>query len=279
MMRSLKRVAIAVPATALLLFASVASWYAFSAPPVENLPLAGDLIAISSAEGRQLLAATPVKTDYRQLEPFLVPQIRRAFCGPATSAAVINAALRPRTRITQSSLFDTAASAVKSELAVSFGGLTLEELADVFRAHGLHVQIVYADDSDIASFRDAARSTLAEPRTFLVANYDRGGLGQSGAGHISPIGAFSRDTDRLLVLDVATYKYPYAWVPVSRLWTAMNTVDSDSGRSRGYLLVTPSAASTLPRLDDLTAALSAAAPPSPSRESYIWRSTESLTYN
>ena len=278
MKRSLKGVAFAVPAIALLLVASVGSWYAFSAPPVENLPLAGDLIAMSSAEGRQLLAATEVKTDYRQLEPFLLPQVRRAFCGPATSAAVINAALRPRTRVTQSSLFDTAARAVKSELAVSFGGLTLEELADVFRAHGLHVQLVYAADSDIASFRDAARSTLAEPRTFLVVNYDRRGLGQSGAGHISPIGAFSRDTDRVLVLDVATYKYPYTWVPVSRLWTAMNTVDSDSGRSRGYLLVATRAGSTLQPLDDLAAALSAA-PQSPSRESQTWRSTESLTSN
>src|SRR5512134_3996449 len=95
MKRSLKRAAFAVPAMALLLVASVGSWYAFSAPPVENLPLAGDLIAISSAEGRQLLAATPLKTDYHQLEPFLLPQVRRAFCGPATSAAVINAALRP----------------------------------------------------------------------------------------------------------------------------------------------------------------------------------------
>ncbi|HEX5650905.1 MAG TPA: phytochelatin synthase family protein [Steroidobacteraceae bacterium] len=268
MKRSLKRAAFAVPAMALLLVASVGSWYAFSAPPVENLPLASDLIAISSAEGRQLLAATPLKTDYHQLEPFLLPQVRRAFCGPATSAAVINAALRPRTRVTQSSLFDTATSAVKSELAVSFGGLTLEELTELLRAHGLHVQIVYADDSDIASFRDAARSILAEPRTFLVVNYDRRGLGQSGAGHISPIGAFSGETDRVLVLDVATYKYPYTWVPVSRLWTAIDTVDPDSGRSRGYLLVTPSAVSTFQRLDDSTATLSAARNPHRERVHY-----------
>jgi hypothetical protein len=250
MKRSFMRFAIALPAVALVLIASVGSWYAFSTPPVKNLPLAGDLIAISSAEGRHLLGATLVKTDYRQLEPFLLPQSRRAFCGPATSAAVINAALRPAVQVTQSSLFDTAAGATKSELAVSFGGLTLEELARFFRAHGLHVRIVHARGSNIASFREAAQSTLAEARTFLVVNYDRRGLGQVGAGHISPIGAFSRETDRLLVLDVATYKYPYTWVPVSSLWAAMSAVDPDSGRSRGYLLVTAGGESTSQRLDD-----------------------------
>jgi hypothetical protein len=74
----------------------------------------------------------------------------------------------------------------------------------------------------------------------LVVNYDRRELGQSGAGHISPLGAYSPATDRLLILDVAAYKYPYTWVPVSKLWSAMNTIDSDSGRTRGFLLVTTS---------------------------------------
>lgn len=250
MKRALKLAIFVVPTTALVLIASVVSWLAFSLPPVENLPLAGDLIAVSSTEGRQLLAASQVKTDYGQLAPFLLPQIRRAFCGPATSAAVINAALRPQTEVTQTSLFKSAAGAIKSELAVSFSGLTLEELAEILRAHGLHVRIVHADRSDIASFRNAAQSALSEPLAFLVVNYDRKVLGQSGAGHISPIGAFSQETDRVLVLDVATYKYPYTWVPVSRLWNAMNTVDSDSGRTRGYLLVSAGTEPGLPAPDD-----------------------------
>lgn len=247
--RTLKLVALAIPTTALLITSGVAR-YAFSAPLVENLPLATDLIAVSSKEGRELLAASPNRTDYGQLEPYLLPQERRAFCGPATSAAVINAALGPQTRVTQSSLFSPAVSAIKSELAVSFSGLTLEELAKVLRAHGLQVTIVHAEHSDVASFRNAAQSALSEPLTFLVTNYDRRGLGQSGAGHISPIGAFSPSTDHLLVLDVAAYKYPYAWVPVSKLWSAMNTVDSDSGRTRGYLLVTGSVRPALPSVGD-----------------------------
>jgi hypothetical protein len=36
---------------------------------------------------------------------------------------------------------------------------------------------------------------------------------------------------------VATHKYPWVWVSTEALWTAMNTVDSDSGRSRGFAVV------------------------------------------
>jgi len=70
MKRVLKLVALGISATALLITTGV-SWYAFSAPPAESLPLASDLIAISSTEGRQLLATSPYKTDYGQLEPIL----------------------------------------------------------------------------------------------------------------------------------------------------------------------------------------------------------------
>jgi hypothetical protein len=237
MSKIVKRVVFTVPA-AVLLFLAGGAWYALSEPPVQNLPLAGDLVAVSAAEGRGLLTASSSKVDHGQLEPFLEPQIRRAFCGPATSVAVINAALRPSVRLTQTSLFNAAASEVKSELAVSVAGTTLDELAGILRARGMQVQVVHSDQTDVASFRVAAQATLSEPLTFLVVNYDRRVLGQSGAGHISPVGAFNADADRLLVLDVAARKYPHTWVPVARLWSAMSTVDSDSGRARGYLLVT-----------------------------------------
>lgn len=233
--------ATALAAALVLATASAISWYAFSAPLAEDLPLGGDLIAGSSTEGRQLLAESPHKTDHAQLEPFLLPQRRRAFCGPATSAAVINAARHPSNQVTQFSLFDTAAPNTKSELAVSLSGLTLEELAQLLRAHGLVVRTVHAEHSDVAAFRAAAQAALSEPLTFVVVNYDRRALNQSGAGHISPVGAYSTATDRLLVMDVATYKYPYTWVPVHQLWAAMNTVDRDSGRTRGYLLVSAGA--------------------------------------
>jgi hypothetical protein len=223
-----------------LAIASGVSWYVLAPPLAENLPLAGDLVSGTSTEGQRLLAESAHKTDHAQLRPFLHSQRRRAFCGPATAAAVVNAALNPSKPVTQSSLFATTAPDTKSELAVSLSGLTLEELAALLRAHGLVVRTVHAEHSDIAAFRTDARAVLAEPRAFMVVNYDRRVLKQAGAGHISPVGAYHIATDRLLVMDVATYRYPHTWVPLDKLWAAMDTVDSDSGRTRGYLLVSAS---------------------------------------
>lgn len=211
------------------------SWYYLAPPPAERLPLADDLIAISSEHGQQLLVESIHKTDHDQLNPVFVPQRRRAFCGPATSATVINAALRPATPLTQFSLFDTAAQDIKSELDVSMSGLALEELAQLLRAHGLVVRTIHAGASDIEAFRSDALAVLSEPHTFMVVNYDRAALNQVGPGHISPVGAYHAAADRLLVLDVAAYKYPYTWVPAAKLWAAMS--QPVAGRTRGYLLV------------------------------------------
>jgi hypothetical protein len=46
----------------------------------------------------------------------------------------------------------------------------------------------------------------------------------------------------VLLLDVARYRYPSVWVPVEALWRAMRTLDSDSGLSRGLVVVSRAAA-------------------------------------
>ncbi len=236
-MKRWPKIASIVVAGAMVVGSSGITWYALSAPPVQHLELAQDLIAATTAEGTRIILRTSAKIDYQQLVPELVPQSRRAFCGVASSVAVINAALQPLPRLTQETLFTSAAAAVRSELAVSFRGLTLEQLARIIRAHGLEVRMTHAAQSNLDSFRALARDALAEPQVFLIVNYDRATLGQKGPGHISPVGAYDVETDRLLVLDVAGYKYPYTWVPAPKLWSAMNTTDSDSGKTRGYLLV------------------------------------------
>jgi hypothetical protein len=241
MKQVLKFVGVVVAMAAALTSSGIA-WYVFSTPAPSYVALPDDLIDGTSAQGQQLIAATAAKSDYDQLNSYFVPQIRRAFCGVASSAMVINAAYRRQPPVTQETLFTPAVSAVRNELAVSFGGITLDQLANIIRAHGLQVQVVHAAQSSLESFRNDARATLAEPLTFLIVNYDRASLAQEGAGHISPVGAYSAETDRMLILDVAAYKYPYTWVPASKLWTALNTIDPDSGQTRGYLLVSDAGA-------------------------------------
>lgn len=216
------------------------SWIMLSTPAVHRLALAPDLVDASSASGQEELANSAAKTDYDQLAPEFVAQNRRAFCGVASSVTVLNALLHPQPRLDQDSLFTPKASAVKGDLAVSFSGLTLEQLASLMEAHGVQVKTVHAAQSNIEQFREVARTTLAEPLVFLIVNYDRKALEQEGTGHISPVAAYNSEKDALLILDVAAYKYPSTWVPLPKLWSAMNTIDPASGQTRGYLLVSAS---------------------------------------
>ncbi|WP_267225605.1 phytochelatin synthase family protein [Dyella silvae] len=236
MKRGLRFVAIAVVATLTAGF-SGAMWYGFSEPPVHRLPLAHELIDATSTEGKELLASSSAKVAYEELLPYFVAQSRRAYCGVATGSIVANAALHRQPFVTQETFFSSEASALRSEVAVTFSGLTLSQLAAILRNHGLDVQVVHATQDGLASFREVASATLAEPHQFLIVNYDRAALKQEGPGHISPVAAYNAASDRLLVLDVAAQKYPYTWVPLRELWDAMNTVDPQSGETRGFLLV------------------------------------------
>lgn len=62
-------------------------------------------------------------------------------------------------------------------------------------------------------------------------------MGQEKGGHISPIAAYNQETDRFLILDVSRYKYPPIWVKTADLWRAIATVDSVSGKTRGFVFV------------------------------------------
>jgi hypothetical protein len=212
-------------------------WVMLSTPTADRSTLPPELVDANSVAGQQLFSHALAKTDYEQLAPEFESQSRRAFCGVATSVIVINAMLHPTPRLTQRTLFTPKAAAVRGEIATSFNGLTLEQLAQVIEAHGLQAMATYAAQSSLEVFREVARTTLAEPGVFLVVNYDRKVLEQEGAGHISPIAAYSSAMDAVLILDVAAYKYPHTWVPLDKLWSSMNTLDGMSGQSRGYLLV------------------------------------------
>jgi hypothetical protein len=236
MRRTVRTIATTTVAS-LVLAVSGVSWYAFSSPPEQHLTLGANLINSHSAEGTRLLADSSASVDYGQLLPYFVSQSRRGFCGVATASMLANAALPSRKPLTQANLFATDLAGLRANLAVTFGGMTLDQLAALLRSHGLAAQAVHASASSVEAFRELARATLGEPRQFLVVNYDRRRLGQEGPGHISPVGAYSPQTDRLLVMDVAAYKYPHTWVTVQDLWDAMNTMDPDSKQTRGYVIV------------------------------------------
>ncbi|XP_059431960.1 long-chain-alcohol oxidase FAO2-like isoform X3 [Corylus avellana] len=61
--------------------------------------------------------------------------------------------------------------------------------------------------------------------------------GKTGTGHFSPIGGYHAERDMVLILDVARFKYPPHWVPLTLLWEAMDTIDEATGHRRGYMII------------------------------------------
>ena len=241
MYRVLKATALAL-AGLLVVSVSTLAWYGFSAPPLQHLSLPPGLLDETSPAGQQRLAHATDRADYAELARDFVAQARRGFCGVATGTIVTNAALHPPTPVTQTSFFTPEAAAVRSELAVTFGGMNLAQFGGLVRAHGLHVDVVHAADSNLTAFRRVADAVLSESAVYLVVNYDRKALHQVGGGHISPVAAYDRASDSFLILDVAAQKYPFTWVPAAALWQAMSGIDKGSGLTRGFALIRAAAA-------------------------------------
>ena len=62
-------------------------------------------------------------------------------------------------------------------------------------------------------------------------------IGQSGNGHFSPIAAYHKKTQKVLILDTARFKYPSYFVSIDQLYSALNPLDTETGLSRGYFLL------------------------------------------
>jgi glutathione-S-conjugate glycine hydrolase len=228
---------IAVAATLAIVGAGIAVWdLAFRAPAQDPLPLPPALIAAESPAGQSLLVDRAYLADYESLRRAFEPQSRRAYCGVASAVIVLNA-LRGSSAATQSNFFTDAASGVRNSLQVTFGGMSLGELAALLRAHGVDATAHYASNTTVDQFRTLASQNLATPGDYLLVNYQRAALGQEKIGHISPVAAYNAAADRFLLFDVASYHYPPVWVSTEALWQAMNTIDDASGRTRGFIVV------------------------------------------
>jgi hypothetical protein len=214
----------------------------------QTLPLSPQLIPFSSSDGEQLLIESKARQDYFLLSNQFVTQVNQAYCGVASSVMVLNALgvagpesaqYKPFHLFTQENFFDRAETKkVVSPELVSQRGMTLAQLGDLLTSHGAKVQVYYGSDVNLDRFRSLLLQNLSKRDNFAIVNYLRKTIGQERGGHISPIAAYNQRTDRFLILDVSRYKYPPVWVKAVDLWQAIKTMDSDAGKSRGFVLVT-----------------------------------------
>jgi hypothetical protein len=232
-------------AAALLLAWPLAS-RAAPEPPASGSP--GALVPLAEPAGQQLLMRASDRSDHGALAQWLETQANLGFCGVASAAMALNSLAVPAPPVpgyapyrfwTQTNVFSLPGSAnhVRPEV-VAREGMTLAQLQG-WLAGSPHLQVgrIHGDQLSLEQWRALLRRTLRDPQDRLLVNYHRSALGQTGAGHISPVAAYDPGSDRVLILDVARYRHPSVWVSSEVLWRAMRTRDSGAGRSRGLLLI------------------------------------------
>ena len=116
--------------------------------------------------------------------------------------------------------------------------MTLDDLGRVLETYDLKVTVTHAADASLDTFRQTAVQAIGDDDHYVLVDYLRSALGQKTGGHISPLAAYDKETDRFLVLDVSRYSTRRSGVEASALFDAMNAPDADNGnKSRGYLTV------------------------------------------
>ena len=230
------------------------------------------LVEWTSEESAARFASSSHKADFFPLSNHFVSQDNRIYCGPASSAIVLNA-LRlgkreglPQDRraiaaedmawlpdgfdpflgkYTPNNVLTAGTKSVAEVLGKPIEiegewkkdfGLQLRQLAQVLRAHGLAVTTRVVDDGAAAPplVEELARN-LAARDDYVLVNYARKALGQTGGGHISPLAAYDRASDSFLIMDVNPNRAPWVWVGAADLIAAMRTFDTVE--NRGYLLI------------------------------------------
>lgn len=196
--------------------------------------------------GKTLRARMPTDADFWQLSPVFATQETQTYCAVASAVTVLNAlpvsrpvdpAYAPYPFFTQHNFFSTGVARLISPQTVLAQGMTRDEMVQALTLHGVRAHSVAGDSLSDAALRELLRQALGDDGRFVLANYLRGTLGQVGGGHWSVLAAYDAPTDRVLILDVAKYKYPPVWVDIGTLRQAIATLDATSGKARGLVVV------------------------------------------
>lgn len=213
------------------------------------LGLAGTEPAViywDSAAGKTLRARIPADADYWQLSPAFAVQMTQSYCSVASAITVLNAmpikkpvdpAYAPYAYFTQSNFFTPEVIKVISPQTVLAMGMTREQMAETLTRQGVSATSIAGDTLDDAALRTLLQKALGDDGRFVLVNYLRANLGQVGGGHWSVLAAFDAQSDSVLILDVAKYKYTPAWVGISTLRQAIATIDTASNKARGLVVV------------------------------------------
>ena len=199
-----------------------------------------------SQAGKALRAHILPDADYWELIPTFAMQETQSYCSVASAITVLNAmpikkpvdpTYAPYSYFTQRNYFTDEVIKIISPQAVLAMGMTREQMTKTLIAQGVHAKSVAGDTLGENELRTLLKNTLVNDGQYVLANYLRAILGQVGGGHWSVLAAYEAQSDRVLILDVAKYKYPPVWVSISMLRQAIATLDTASNQARGLVIV------------------------------------------
>eukprot|EP00933_Yihiella_yeosuensis_P020278 TRINITY_DN16287_c0_g3_i1.p1 TRINITY_DN16287_c0_g3~~TRINITY_DN16287_c0_g3_i1.p1 ORF type:complete len:277 (+),score=39.44 TRINITY_DN16287_c0_g3_i1:35-832(+) len=232
----------------------------------ERFPLPDELIALDSEFGEALAKEA-------RLKPKLIDSVLRqdhpAFCGIA--AAMTVAQSEGKGPLDQKHFFDVfrdsnpwppvmshfgwdfldnLPGSVKYPLLchLQYDGVPMSLLGEWLKAQNFSIETVSAGEIDEKVFRSDIEAAFPpsadkghEERRHLLVNYSRSTVGQRmfSGGHYAPIGGFQRASDKVLLLEVNSWRYPSVWVDLPLLWEATHT-RVGNGKWRGYLRISSS---------------------------------------
>jgi hypothetical protein len=169
--------------------------------------------------------ALPVAATF---ERRVVSQTNGSVCGPASVANILRSL-----GVTDTSQAKVIDGSGHCGTGLCIPGLTLDELADVAQKK-TSKKVTVARDLTLEELRAHLRRSNDPARRYLV-NFHRGLLFGKGVGHHSPIAGYLEAEDLVLVLDVNDKFGPWL-VSSERLFRAMDSIDSSSGKKRGLLV-------------------------------------------
>lgn len=175
-------------------------------------------------------------------------QVNQAYCAVATTAALLNSfrghidlpidpAYSPFAYATQHNLWNKCTSHKVIRRSHNYdgileapGGLGMDQtklLLECNLPEDFSVKAVHLDPSAVSvdAMRQDLKEAIESDDARVMINYNRVSANQVGGGHWSPLGSYNVERDAFLVMDVAKYKYPPAWITTDLLYASLSTFD------------------------------------------------------
>ena len=219
-----------------------------------------NIVIWNSKDGLERLYRSNYKDDFYNLVNFFQPQSNPIYCGIASAVIILNALNTPNIEsqksleiilsdriikypsYSQETFLNKKTDKIKNSKIINAKsntyfdpGVNLKDLAEIIKNYGAKVDLNYVsslDKKSIGIFREKLKLTLGQKNKYIIANFYGEVIGLSGGGHHSPIVAYNKKSDSIMILDVS-YKRPWFWVSLEDFYRAM--FKKDNINHRGYL--------------------------------------------